>query len=1074
MLKNIANRLKIYEDEIILFLWAVTLLFFIRCACIIFNNFTETAFLKRFGVEYLPIVYGVNSIATFIIMAFMTGYMKRLPGTKLLFYLLLFCGAVSAGLRFTIPFGFELLYPVLFVLNTQFEILLILIFWNLGNDLFNTRQSKRIFPLITAGGVIGRIVGSFATPFFVKAFSFDNLMWVYCGFTLVAALIANQMDTRFPTLLLPDQKAGQTKKRTPIIKELKMVWPLIQESTLVKILIFLTLLPNMVIPILNYQFNFAVNDYFASESGMVLFFGYFRGVINIISLILLLFVGRIYGRWGLPVVMLFHPINYLIVFLSFFLRLNIFSAIYARLSTNIIRTTMNAPAVSILMGLFNPSLRNIVRPFLRGTVVRIGTLTGSGLILLFEYSLHPRWLSLTAMMIVAGWIITTLFLKRKYAGILLELISQNMLDLKAMEAEDVKNVFNDKAARKNLVNRFLSASGTECLWYARLLRSQNIPDTDKHILSVLDQHDGRVTIELMGLLSADAGDNAVQRLEKIAATTYEPALMIAILKALARLSSESARQVCQHIFETTRHPKVKAHALIPICNEETNQHHAIIDKWLRNDDPAWRQAGVIAAGGAGRAAYIPVLEKVLARETDSALLPDLLKALHQLGAQKLNALIRPYLTHDETAVRQAALQLFEIHNDDEMALVIGLLNDHSDQIRKAAHDKLKQSRYQNPLLLVQSLNLPRRKIRESIFDLIQFLNVSDVDVFRYARGEIKRAYVCLAEALAVDKLAPSPEKELLYQHLLQKIDVIMENVLRVLAARDRSGKMNIVWRGVFSNDSRQRSNSLEALESQIDPSLSEIMTPLLEKLSLEETLRTGERNLKLPVFKDDPTALYASLLSHDDWVNAILCLGHCGRKRAYKLSREMIDDLQNSSDPHVRRMTQWALGANQIQLGKIMDTQTTISDKILHLKNIQIFKDLAVSELAAVASVTQEVSVEPHQDFIKEGEFGDIMYLVVKGEVAVIKKSQHPDSHEIELDRIKTGDYFGEMALFEDAPRSATIRTLEKTWLLALSKNEFTEIVREYPQIALNICKAFGGRIRELHVKIKSCETHRF
>ncbi len=1074
MLKYIANRLKIYEDEIILFLWAVTLLFIIRSACIVFNNFAETAFLKRFGVEYLPIVYVVNSIATFIIMAFLTGYMKRLPGTKLLFYLLLFCGGVSAGLRFTIPFGFELLYPVLFVLNTQFEILLILIFWNLGNDLFNTRQSKRIFPLITAGGVIGRIIGSFATPFFVKAFSFDNLMWVYCGFTLVGALIAFQMDARFPTLLLSDPKADQTKKRTPIIKELKMVWPIIQESMLVKIFIFLTLLPNMVIPILNYQFNFAVNDYFASESGMVLFFGYFRGVINIISLILLLFVGRVYGRWGLPVVMLFHPINYFIVFLSFFLRLDIFSAIYARLSTNIIRTTMNAPATSVLMGLFHPSLRNIVRPFLRGTVVRIGTLTGSGLILLFEHSLHPRWLSLAAMIIVGGWIITTLFLKKKYASILIELVSQNMLDLKAMEAEDVKNVFNDKAARKKLVSRFLSAPGTECIWYARLLRSQNITDADRHILAALDKHGDKVKIELLGLLSADAGDRAVRRLEKIAASASEPALMIAILKALARIRSESGCQVCRHIFETATHPKVKAYALIPICHQATNQHQTIIDEWLGMDAPAWRQAGVIVAGATGHAAYIPVLEKLLARETDSALLPDLLKALHQLGAKKINALIRPYLTHDETAVRQAALQLLEIHNDDEMALVIKLLNDHSDQIRKAAHDKLKQSRYQNPLLLVQSLNLPRRKIREAIFDLIQFLNVSDVDVFRYARGEMKRAYVCLAEALAVEKLTPSPEKELLHQHLLQKIDMIMENVLRVLAARDRSGKMNIVWRGVFSKDARQRSNSLEALENQIDPALSEIMTPLLERLSLQETLRTGKRNFKLPVFSDDPTALYASLLSHNDWVNAILCLGHCGRKGACKLPREMIDDLQNSPDPNIRSMTQWALGANQTQLGKTMDTQTTISDKILHLKTIQIFKDLAVSELAAIASVTKEVSVEPHQDFIKEGEFGDIMYLVVKGEVAVIKNAQHPDGHEIELDRIKTGDYFGEMALFEDAPRSATIRTLEKTWLLALSKDEFTEIVREYPQIALNICKAFGGRIRELHVKIKSCEKHRF
>ena len=75
--------------------------------------------------------------------------------------------------------------------------------------------------------------------------------------------------------------------------------------------------------------------------------------------------------------------------------------------------------------------------------------------------------------------------------------------------------------------------------------------------------------------------------------------------------------------------------------------------------------------------------------------------------------------------------------------------------------------------------------------------------------------------------------------------------------------------------------------------------------------------------------------------------------------------------------------------------------------------------------------------------------------------------NEIEVDRIKAGDYFGEMALFEDVPRSATIRTETDSRLLVLHKQEFNEIVREYPQIALTICKVLSSRIRTLHEKIK-------
>ena len=148
-----------------------------------------------------------------------------------------------------------------------------------------------------------------------------------------------------------------------------------------------------------------------------------------------------------------------------------------------------------------------------------------------------------------------------------------------------------------------------------------------------------------------------------------------------------------------------------------------------------------------------------------------------------------------------------------------------------------------------------------------------------------------------------------------------------------------------------------------------------------------------------------------------------------------------------------------------METSSSIPDKILRLRGIQIFEGLSVSELAAIASVTEEVVHPIGTVVIKEGEPGETMYMIIKGEVSVIKGKK--EGLEIELDRIRTGDYFGEMALFEDVVRSATIRTEEETRLLVLHKREFTEIVREYPQIALHICKVLSQRIRTLHGKIK-------
>ena len=63
MRAKLLGFLKLYEEEVSLLLWTAALLFVIRSSGIILNNYAETAFLKRYGVEYLPIVNMINAIA---------------------------------------------------------------------------------------------------------------------------------------------------------------------------------------------------------------------------------------------------------------------------------------------------------------------------------------------------------------------------------------------------------------------------------------------------------------------------------------------------------------------------------------------------------------------------------------------------------------------------------------------------------------------------------------------------------------------------------------------------------------------------------------------------------------------------------------------------------------------------------------------------------------------------------------------------------------------------------------------------------------------------------------------------
>jgi CRP-like cAMP-binding protein len=135
-------------------------------------------------------------------------------------------------------------------------------------------------------------------------------------------------------------------------------------------------------------------------------------------------------------------------------------------------------------------------------------------------------------------------------------------------------------------------------------------------------------------------------------------------------------------------------------------------------------------------------------------------------------------------------------------------------------------------------------------------------------------------------------------------------------------------------------------------------------------------------------------------------------------------------------------------------------ERILQLKKIPLFSEFQVRELTAIASIAQEKAFPAGTKIIQEGEVGESLYLVLSGRVSVIKELGLP--RELHIADIGPDDYFGEMALFDRQPRSASVVAQEETHVLELSRFEFEEIVKEFPQIAIDACRVFSQRLREL------------
>ena len=142
-----------------------------------------------------------------------------------------------------------------------------------------------------------------------------------------------------------------------------------------------------------------------------------------------------------------------------------------------------------------------------------------------------------------------------------------------------------------------------------------------------------------------------------------------------------------------------------------------------------------------------------------------------------------------------------------------------------------------------------------------------------------------------------------------------------------------------------------------------------------------------------------------------------------------------------------------------------MGEKILLLKEIEIFSGLSAAELAAIAAVTKELDYSENSTVIKQDTIGETVFLIIKGRVDVIM--EHTGKEPVVIDEIGAGGAFGEMALIDNSPRSATIQTTEPCRFLILHKQEFKETAIEFPRIALQICSVLSRRIRHLHGKFQ-------
>lgn len=136
------------------------------------------------------------------------------------------------------------------------------------------------------------------------------------------------------------------------------------------------------------------------------------------------------------------------------------------------------------------------------------------------------------------------------------------------------------------------------------------------------------------------------------------------------------------------------------------------------------------------------------------------------------------------------------------------------------------------------------------------------------------------------------------------------------------------------------------------------------------------------------------------------------------------------------------------------------------LKNIPLFSELNDRDLEKIIQVASRQKYHKDNLILLEEEVGSTMFIILSGRVKISRISD--DGREVILSILSDGDFFGEMSLLDGHTRSANVTAIEESELLVIRREEFLQMLRDFPQIAINLLKELAQRIRKSDEHIKS------
>jgi|SRR6476469_4986941 CRP-like cAMP-binding protein len=143
------------------------------------------------------------------------------------------------------------------------------------------------------------------------------------------------------------------------------------------------------------------------------------------------------------------------------------------------------------------------------------------------------------------------------------------------------------------------------------------------------------------------------------------------------------------------------------------------------------------------------------------------------------------------------------------------------------------------------------------------------------------------------------------------------------------------------------------------------------------------------------------------------------------------------------------------------ETRLLLIERVFLLKSLPLFTETPETILAEMAYLMQEREVPQDTEIVKEGEPGNCMYIIHRGEVKIHKGEQI-------LATLKEKDFFGELSLLDTETRSASVTAVTDCVLFHIDQDPFYDLIESRPEVVKGVIKILCKRLRAANEKISA------